>query len=141
MGSIISAECSCGYCTSAQIDNTGRLITAGYDGMGDLLMGNGMRTRGIYYYPALCDQCKEVVPVNLDRSPVRCPVCKGSGVVPYYKQQMAREKGNREIPYSTVCEENEHGQEIVHALYEDTDYLCPECGANRLRFKHEGLWD
>ena len=136
MGAIVRAECSCGYHTSNRIDNTGRLIVGE-----EVLIGNGMRTRGIHYYPALCRTCREVVTMNLERVRLSCPVCSGPDVIPYYEPRMGCGKGQTEIPCSVVCVENEMRQEIEYALYEDIDYLCPRCGSNRLRLRCCGLWD
>lgn len=141
MGAIISAKCACGYESTIQVNASNGLITAGYDEAGELLIGNGMNTPGTYYYPALCRSCEEAVPVNLEASSLRCPVCKGRKIVPYYDAELAREKGNLEIPYSTVRTDDQAGQEIESALYEDTAYLCPACRQFGLKFKNEGLWD
>lgn len=141
MGAIISVVCSCGYVPTIRIDDTGWLITDGYHDMGELLLGHGMYTRSVYYYPALCNRCQEVVPVNLERSPIRCPICKGMNIMLYYEPQMIQGTGKIKIPYSTVCIESECGKEAEYSLYEDALYLCPKCKSYRLKFKQEGLWD
>lgn len=141
MGAIISVECSCGYMTSNHFDSTGRLVAAGYHEMGELLLGNGMYTHHVYYYPALCNRCQEVVPINLEHSNTRCPVCSDTSARPYYDPQLVKGNGTNEIAYSTVCLEDEHGKKVKYTMFEDVKYLCPKCSSYGLKFKQKGLWD
>jgi len=141
MGVIMSAECSCGYSASNETDKTGSNFPRGNGLFGRVKLGYEMQIQDVLYYPVLCRLCREVLSIDLQQRPLRCPVCRGTNVVPYYWPQMVDRKGRIQIPCSMVSAGAEPGQRPKYALYEDAEYLCPRCGSKHLRFKFEGLRD
>ncbi len=120
MGSILIAECRCGY-------------TEPY-----LEVGGGMRNfMKSSRVPALCRKCKKVVLVNeLLPEPHRCPKshCR-SKVVLYNKPALRREEIEVYPVFTWRAPENQPF--ILPNAY----YLCPRCNAMDLRFYNDGNWD
>ena len=57
-GEMIGAKCSCGF-----IDN-------------HILVGQG-KTRNVSMVPALCEKCRKIVSVNIEKKDILCEKCKG----------------------------------------------------------------
>ena len=119
MGSEVIAVCDCGYRARS-------------------LIGGGMATfEEVCYFPACCEQCHELVEVNLLANPVRCPECDGSQVIPYDDAKLIGERGANEVESWNM--EEELGRELVLT---DGSYYCPSCGKFKLKFRPAQVcWD
>lgn len=97
MGSLIRACCSCGYSSENIPDGHG--------------FDPDRENR-----PARCNDCQEVVTVDVLLNPMQCPYCGGSPAEVY-----------------TVSEDR----------HPDLDYFlsCPRCRRNTLYFEPIGIWD
>ena len=121
MGTIISAECECGFEPE------------------EFFVGGGMFDyAGVYDVPALCENCHEFVVVNyLGKNP-KCPKCREK-VVAYNDPifQMKREKtGSGSDVFSWFIEKLTDS-----FVLPDDYYLCQKCGKKRMRFSDIGSWD
>ncbi len=136
MGSNVRAICKCG------VDN-------------EISIGGGMLTfKYIAYFPCLCEDCKDVVEVNLlgnryksqtqeefERGDERleiplkdrkftCPKCHGGNVIPYSDSRLFGIIGDEEVI--------RWGSEILT----NGTYKCPKCDNKTLRFIYLFyMWD
>lgn len=112
MGSSVTASCECGYRASA-------------------LIGGGMANfMDVCYFPALCNDCKEIVQVNLLSKRKLCPKCKRSQVLPYDDNKLVGKLGKNEIITWNM-------EDLLGRVLRLTDgiYLCPACEEFKLRFE------
>lgn len=118
MGSSVSASCSCGYSADAMI-------------------GGGMLSfHNTCLFPAICNECDEIVEVNLMAESLACGTCDSENVQPYTKDDLKGEPG------STSVVEWNYERDGFPTLLTDGTYLCPRCGDFGLRFQHGGMnWD
>ncbi len=119
MGTKVKAMCNCGVNT-------------------DILIGGGMRSfKYECLFPCLCENCEEVVEVNLLIGNLRCPKCRSANLIPYDDERVIGVKGDREIINWNA--RWKLGRELIltNGLYK-----CPKCknltlGFRRLMFN----WD
>jgi Zn finger protein HypA/HybF involved in hydrogenase expression len=119
MGSKVKAICKCGVNK-------------------DILIGGGMRSfKYECLFPCLCENCEEVVEVNLYDSNLRCPSCKDNNLIPYDDDRVKGVKGDQNV--ITWNANWKLGRELILT---NGSYKCPKCknlslGFQRLMFK----WD
>lgn len=119
MGGSVVAKCPCGY-------------------EGGSLVGGGMMTfMTTCYFPAYCENCRELVQINVFAKRLRCPKCRRAKVTPYDDPALCAGNGDREVAGWNVSERL--GRDLrLH----DGEYLCPACGEFTLRFVDGRLeWD
>jgi len=121
MGTIISAECECGF------------------EPGEIFAGGGMFDfAGVCDVPALCENCREFVVVNyLGRSP-KCPKCRKKVIA--YNDPILQTKRDKTGSGSDVFHWFIEKSNVSFVLPDDY-YLCPKCGKKRMRFFDVGCWD
>lgn len=112
MGSQVMAICECGVHKK-------------------ILIGGGKLTFKFQcYFPCLCEDCKDVVQVNLKFGLPRCPTCDGNNVIPYNNQKLIGSVGDREVV-------NWSGQRLTNG-----NYKCPKCNKPTLTFSRSFfMWD
>jgi Zn finger protein HypA/HybF involved in hydrogenase expression len=81
-------------------------------------------------FPAYCEECQTLVPVNLVDTPITCSGCRQSRVVPYDAERLGGEPGTRVVAGCGTAE----GQPREFELTDGT-YLCPACKRTTLRFE------
>lgn len=130
MGTILCAECACGFC------------------QGDIAAGGGMWDYGtILNAPALCRACGELLALNYLEGEHHCPKCGGK--VTFYNDPLLQdrtgfdsENGCNTFEWN-VCntfEWNSRKSEECFVL-PDVAYLCPRCNEKNMRFTQMGCWD
>jgi len=119
MGAEVVATCSCGYETSS-------------------LIGGGMLNFDrVCIFPALCEDCRLLVSVNLYEDSPKCPQCKKENIIPYGHTRLVGKKSRSVVVDWHV--KDRLGR--VLKLHKGT-YYCPACGEFNLRFSDSGLcWD
>jgi Zn finger protein HypA/HybF involved in hydrogenase expression len=110
MGASVAASCPCGYSTEMMI--------GGLKGYPRLCL-----------FPAYCEECEVLLPVNLVDTPIICPGCQKSRVMPYYADRLQGEPGTRIVASCGTAEEQPREFELT-----DGTYLCPACKRTTLRF-------
>ena len=89
------------------------------------------------YFPCLCENCHNVVQVNLLSKQKRCPKCKSTKVIPYDDLTLSDGTGKHEVTSWNV--KNRLGRVLKLT---DGNYTCPKCGQMTLHFENSGLfWD
>jgi len=117
MGSIINAECGCGF-------------------KRQMYLGGGMRNFETHCaFPLYCGQCKILFAANLFQKQLSCPDCGGRDVVPYDDERVCQTRGRVVFQWAA-----EHAIGRALALT-DGGYLCPQCGRFTLSFSMAGCWD
>ena len=122
MGTIIQAECECGY--------KSKLIYAGRG-----MFGTGCTV------PALCRNCNEIVAVKYLPPDAQCPNC-GKEVIFNNDVSLRQERedvNNTEIQIIDIF--NWRIGENKFFRLPDTFYLCPKCKKMTMRFMYAGNWD
>ena len=119
MGSVLIAQCVCGYRTD------------------ELDVGSGMIYSNKELFPAICSHCKNVIVANyLDKTP-KCPACKKKVIFYNDNKAISDDKVNDEtddiFSWSML-----DGREL---RLPDIHYLCPKCGKYTIKFQHVGCWD
>jgi Zn finger protein HypA/HybF involved in hydrogenase expression len=109
MGSRVFAHCECGL-------------------NADILVGRG-KSGIVFYYPALCTDCEDVVQVNLEGI-ASCPECEGYNTISYHEERLKRKNepsdGSANVNYNLIKGE----------------YYCPKCKNMKLTFSNSGMhWD
>jgi Zn finger protein HypA/HybF involved in hydrogenase expression len=118
MGSQVIAKCDCGVEES-------------------ILIGGGMFTETLCYFPCLCESCHRIVEVNLLDRPVSCPACHAPDPIPYDDPRLLGAAGRHMV--ADWYMKAELGRELVLT---DGKYRCPKCGKMSLEFSEGGLyWD
>ena len=118
MGTIIRAECRCGF-------------------QKEMCLGGGMLNFTKHCaFPMYCGQCKILFEANLFRKRIPCPSCRGTrDVVPYDDERVCRSKGEEVFQWAT---EDKIGRDLALT---GGKYLCPQCGQFTLSFLMAGCWD
>jgi len=118
MGTLVYAQCGCGYKTE------------------NFALGGGMENFQTYCgFPYLCPTCREVTVANyLDATP-SCDSCGTKSITSYATRALMgeREKGNAFDKYL--------GPERGTLTLPQGTYLCPKCEKKTLRFEWGGMWD
>ena len=118
MGSMVRAECLCGFERGVRI-------------------GGGMlNSGGRCGFPCLCGGCHDLVEVNLLAKRMKCPDCGSGEVVPYDDPSLAGSPGKEE-----VAGWNMRGKGGRKLSLTDGNYKCPRCGRMALRFEAYGFFD
>lgn len=137
MGSKVKAVCKCG------VNN-------------DILIGGGMSTfQHTEYFPCLCEDCKDVVQVNLRKNKVVISEFKNSinaseiieryknyksGMIPSNELKLTCPKcsGNNVVSYTDSSIIAKVGEKEVARSFDniltDGDYKCPRCNEMTLKF-------
>lgn len=117
MGSIVKAQCGCGF-------------------EKEIYLGGGMRTFATYCnFPFFCQACATMFEGNLLKNTVTCPKCNATNNVPYDSDRICLRKGQ------SVFEWNSTGDTERKLELTDGDYLCPSCGRPNMTFYDVGCWD
>lgn len=118
MGTIVRAECKCGFAVD------------------DMSIGGGMmdfNTR--YSFPIYCNECKIMFVGNLFDKDIRCTKCNRTNVTPYADESMF--VGVTEIEaYRDESEKLVRVPELTNGTYK-----CPKCGEFGMTFIEEGNFD
>jgi hypothetical protein len=138
MGSIVQAECDCGFTACVFIG------------------GGFLDYKTTRYFPCLCSNCGRLVQVNVLAPAPSCPDCGGPDPVPYDDPQLVGARGqhlvaecnlrNYTLPTVDQAVDLGRGKHRLYplrrnlALY-DGSYLCPGCSRMTLRFTLAGMWD
>jgi hypothetical protein len=119
MGSQVIAKCSCGLET-------------------EIMIGGGMENfMTTCYFPCLCENCHNVIQVNLLAKRRRCPRCKKSNPIPYDDPRLSKTPGK-----NFVAEWNMQDNLGRVLVLTDGKFKCPKCGKMSLEFTDSGLcWD
>ena len=119
MGVEVTATCDCGLNTTIKV-GSGLLDVA-----------------TTCLFPCLCEQCQDVVEVNLLADVMECPQCDSPNVVPYDDPSLSDGKGANTEASWRISEQL--GRDLVLT---DTKYRCPQCDEMTLRFIDSGVcWD
>ena len=119
MGQIISANCS--KCQTQK----------------EIYAGGGMANfETTCTFPALCENCKKVVEINLCDKLHQCPECNSPNVIPYND------------PSLSDCPDKPDDENIMEwnmddkiVILKDKPYKCPKCNEMSLWFLNAGWWD
>ena len=112
MGSQVIAVCQCGLNKK-------------------ILIGGGrLNFRTVDFFPCLCENCQDVVEVNLKDDNPSCPNCNSQKVSPYNNKHLIGKKGKIEVARS------------YDNVLTNGSYKCPKCKAMTLHFtRGHMLWD
>jgi transposase-like protein len=119
MGSILVANCKCGFRTQ---------IFAG---------GGGFTHLDKNFEPALCPSCRHFHVLNYSGRRRKCPDCKAW--VDFYNDPALGVPVSR-AEMHLVFNHQTPGKNNCFILPE-TRYLCPSCGKKTMEFWHTGFWD
>ena len=118
MGTMASANCSCGYARQLQL-------------------GGGMLdSETTCLFPICCRTCRAVQVANLIESPATCLECGGQDVVAYDAQELLGKAGEREVFSWRLAGKRGRERRLSDGLY-----FCPACRQMQLRFQDTGCWD
>lgn len=117
MGSIVKAQCGCGF-------------------EKEMYLGGGMRTFLTQCnFPFFCSACAIMFEGNILGNKVACPKCDATNSVPYNSDRLCLRKGQQVFEWN-VAGDAERRLELT-----DGDYLCPGCGRPNMTFVGVGYWD
>ncbi len=121
MGTEVTASCEgCGYEPTSRV-------------------GGGMRDfTTTCWFPCLCEDCGELVEVNLLGRSGRCPKCRGERVTAYDDPVLQRSSEQERFSVADWDMSDELGRQLVLT---DGEYRCPKCGEMTLRFRMSALFD
>lgn len=119
MGSAVVAQCDCGVEAS-------------------MLIGGGMMNfTTTCFFPCLCENCHDIVQLNLLSKTMKCPECGARGPIPYDDPQLSDSSGHHYVAEWNI--KDHLGRKLVLT---DGKYRCPKCGQMSLRFSWGGMcWD
>lgn len=118
MGSEVIAKCSCGFTSNISI-------------------GYGMASPYVCYFPCLCNNCHNIVQMNLHSVPLKCPDCGTENPIPYDNPSLLNFVGS-----NTVDSCNMDGKFGRKLILTDGKYKCPKCNNMTLQFSKDFLlWD
>jgi len=119
MGLMVIAKCECGLET-------------------DLVIGGGsIKSVETCYFPCLCENCQNIVMVNLLADEPRCPECNAPDPIPYDDPGLSDFPGDDVIASWNM--EDRLGRDLILT---NGKYKCPSCGNMSLEFIEYGLcWD
>ena len=111
MGSKVKAICKCGVNR-------------------DILIGGGMRSfKYECLFPCLCENCNDVVEVNLFKGNLPCPKCSNENLIPYDDDRVIGIKGDQNIvSWDVSCK---LGRILT---LKNGSYKCPKCENLTLEF-------
>ncbi len=117
MGTILRAECQCGYSV-------------------EVFVGSGfVDFQNVYYAPAPCKFCQEIVTRNyLKAGRQRCPHCRRATL--FYDHPSLRGE--------ILCDDPNNERDLDNDrrfILPDATYYCPECKQMQLHFFEAGCWD
>ncbi len=117
MGSIVEAQCPCGFTSEAFFLGSGM---------------DGASTRCAM--PALCPRCRRIGAHNIGSKRPRCGVCRG----PVRGYAIEGNPARDPDAAAPVFDWNADGRTFV---LPDAGYRCPECDQLTMRFFACGCWD
>ena len=117
MGTLVEAECSCGF-TQSEIE-----------------LGSGMRS-SFSYLPFLCDQCQDLVTLDRDSMEPVCPRCSKS-VISYGDLSLAN---SMNVPLNPNDRRDAYILDRTLGLGAGR-FKCPKCACFDMSFRMVGLWD
>ncbi len=119
MGSEVIATCDCGI-------------------RENILIGGGMfNFTTTCLFPCCCENCDNVVEVNLLSEDKKCPYCKSKAVISYDDPRMIKSIGNKSVASWNV--KDRIGRELIIT---NGSYWCPKCKNPNLKFEDSGTcWD
>jgi DNA-directed RNA polymerase subunit RPC12/RpoP len=121
VGSIIAAQCLCGFSTK-------------------MALGGGIRSHEyLCVFPALCSGCGAFWPVNLLDRGARCPTCSrnaSDSMIPYDDPSLAGTPGQETVFSWSLGKELGRTPKLT-----DGTYVCPHCRKPTLAFSESGFWD
>ena len=120
MGTILNAQCDCGFAKT------------------EIFVGRGFKPEYLYV-PAYCTKCKSLQITNCLDKMNKCPECRGE--LTLYTQDSLLEKSASTDKYDNnlFFEVTPDGKRQLRLP--DTYYLCPNCRKTALRFISTGMWD
>jgi len=118
MGSMVAAQCECGF--EEQFS-----IGAGWANCNDTCS-----------FPALCKRCGEMIEVNLLSPKAKCSKCRSRDILAYDDDSLRGDLGSVEVMSWNV--EEQLGR--IPCLTDGT-YYCPKCKQLSLRFFVTGFFD
>ena len=111
MGATVNAICRCGLNSEIRI-------------------GGGMSTfTYLCYFPCLCENCNDIVEVNLYDMHPQCPNCRGENLIPYDDKQVIAIEGDHNIVSWNANEKVDRELILTNGTY-----MCPKCKKMTLRF-------
>ena len=117
MGSIVKAECGCGF-------------------EKEMSLGGGMRTFATHCnFPFFCSVCAIMFEANLLKTKIVCPKSKATNSVPYDSDRICLRKGQVVFDWN-IPDDTGRRLELT-----DGDYWCPSCGRPTMTFLDMGCWD
>jgi Zn finger protein HypA/HybF involved in hydrogenase expression len=104
----------------------------------EILIGGGMSTFTFEcFFPCLCENCSDVVQVNLLELNPKCPECDGEDIISYDNALLIGEKGNQVV--ESWCVQDKIDRELILT---NGNYKCPKCKNESLHFESGMLfWD
>ncbi len=112
MGQRIKAYCKCGFGSNIKIG------------------GGRIDFKTTNYFPCYCENCVQLIEVNLKKDPLTCPNCNDGNILPYNHSQLIGENGDYIIARTFEMS-------ITNGYY-----YCPKCESFSLQFQSGGLfWD
>ena len=119
MGSQVIAKCECGLAA-------------------EIMIGGGMiNFMNTCYFPCHCNNCHNVVEVNLLAETMTCQECGATNPTPYDDPELMESASGHIVAQWNV--EERLGRKLF--IYSN-NYKCPKCGKMTLLFADSGLcWD
>jgi hypothetical protein len=114
MGTMIQAQCKCGYSSDIIFQGGGF----------ETFMEKDME-------PAYCEKCQRLIVLNYKESNPRCSQCLGE--VKFYSDSSLQKKPGKKIKENHISSRD--------FLLPKINYLCPQCGKIKMKFYYVGDWD
>ena len=122
MGSIVSAECKCGFKKEV------------------MLLGGGFSDfQNKASFPYYCPVCKNLFLGNCLAKKVKCKKCISENVYPYDDKRACKKKGQEVFEWDITDDEKD--EEEVTLILTDGKYICPKCNEYQLSFYSMGSYD
>ena len=119
MGSIVKADCQCGFEQKIPI-------------------GAGMRNYGKNCsFPCFCHHCTRLVVTDMMANHKNCPICENDSVVSYMHSTIASVDGDRNVVSWRLSKDGVDEELIL----DNGHYICPQCKGVSLTFSHVGMFD
>lgn len=116
MGTIVKAECKCGFEQKIPI-------------------GAGMRNYGENCaFPCFCNHCARLVVTDMMANHKNCPICENDSLVSYMHSTIASVDGDRNV---ASCRLSKDGADEMLML-DNGHYICPQCKSVSLTFSLVG---
>lgn len=129
MGSMLRAQCSCGFQSG--------IIYAG---------GGMMNFNEVLNAPALCKKCRSFLVENYLKHDSRCPHC-GEKILFYndpglFKGNLTKDRTNYLFHWRLPDNfDSIHPENNNFFCLPKTNYTCPQCGKMKMKFIDVGCWD